>query len=261
MKPPAPEVTAQRMKIIPIASGSSGNCFFLDMEGNKILIDLGVSGKVLKSSLACCGYSPADIEAVLITHSHSDHIKGYASCMKQMSARVFMSGTTKNILCADNAAALEYSCRTEILPGLFVTAFRTPHDAIGSVGFLIESGSSRFGYATDLGFFPEEGKELLRGADCIVIESNHDEQMLMQGPYPVYLKRRILSDRGHLSNKACGEAIKFFEENGTRHFMLAHLSRENNTPEKALSSALSCVCSPDTTVVVLPMCGSSFYEY
>lgn len=248
------------MKILPIASGSTGNCMLLDLDGRRILIDLGVTASALQAALTANGYAWKDIDAVLITHTHSDHIKGMEVSLKRISAPVFMSNTSKDTLMLDRAAALPYSKRTEILPELWITAIRTSHDCAGSVGFKIETEEFCFGFLTDLGTIPESTMELLFGVDCLVIESNHDEEMLRYGRYPYYLKKRILSERGHLSNEACAEAIARFAEKGTRRFFLAHLSRENNRPDLALDCAEKATAGMDVQIEVLPITGESIIE-
>ena len=221
------------LKILPIASGSTGNCMLADIDGRKLLIDLGVPVKTLMKALTENAYSCSEIDAVLITHTHSDHVKGLDTCMKQIAAPLYMSSTSKETLMNERAVALLYGVKTELLPGLWVTAIRTSHDCPGSIGFQIETENTRLGYITDLGVIPESTMELLFGSQCIVIESNHDVEMLRYGRYPAFLKKRILSERGHLSNDACAEAIARFADRGTKTFLLAHLSRENNRPELA----------------------------
>ena len=244
------------LRILPVASGSTGNCMLTDIDGRRILIDLGVSAAMLRSALSANGYAFEDVDAVLITHTHSDHIKGLAVCMKRIHAPIFMSHTTKNTLMLEDAIALNYSARMEILPGLWVTAIPTPHDCAGSIGFEIETAGTRLGYLTDLGVVPENAMELLSGSDCIVIESNHDEEMLRYGRYPVYLKKRILSEHGHLSNKACAEAVAQFAARGTEYFLLAHLSQENNRPSLALESACRATAGMNVQFEILPVCGT-----
>ena len=247
------------LRILPVASGSTGNCMLADMDGRRILIDLGVTASMLRSVLSVNGYAWSDIDAVLITHTHSDHIKGLEVCLKRIDAPVFMSGTSKDRLMLERATALNYNARTEILPGLWVTAIPTSHDCAGSIGLKIETTETKLGYITDLGVIPESTMEVLSGTDCIVIESNHDEEMLRYGAYPAYLKRRILSEHGHLSNGACAEAIARFAEEGTRSFFLAHLSRENNRPKLALESALRATAGMDVTIEVFPVFGERLY--
>ena len=243
------------LKILPVASGSTGNSMLAEIDGRRILIDLGVTAKMLRAALNANGYDWPDVDAVLVTHTHSDHIKGLEVCLKRIAAPVFMSHTSKNTLMLERATPLGYAERTEILPGLWVTAIRSSHDCPGSVGFKIETAETCLGYITDLGEIPESTMELLFGADCIVIESNHDEEMLRCGSYPFYLKKRILSAEGHLSNTACGEAIVRFAERGTGTFLLAHLSRENNRPRIALENARKMTEGMDVRIEVLPVYG------
>ncbi len=244
------------IRLLPVASGSSGNCMLADLDGHRILIDLGVTAKALHTALCANGYDWSDIDAVLITHTHSDHVKGLNVCMKRISAPIYMSGTSRDTLMLDRAFVLPYTVREEILPGLRVTPIPTSHDCPGSIAFLIESEHHRFGYLTDLGVVPESTRNLLAGADCIVLESNHDEEMLRFGPYPAYLKKRILSDSGHLSNRAAAEALAWFAGHGTRHFLLAHLSRENNRPSVALDCARNAVSGLEADIRVLPVSGT-----
>ena len=248
------------LKILPIASGSTGNCMLADIDGIRVLIDLGVTAKLLLKALADNDYTCKDIDAVLITHTHSDHIKGLEVCMKRIAAPIFLSHTSQTMLMPERATALSYSEKTEILPGLWVTAIRTSHDCPGSAGFKIETTKTRFGFITDLGVIPESTMELLFGSDCIVIESNHDTEMLRYGRYPFYLKKRILSEQGHLSNEACSEAVSRFADKGTRYFFLAHLSRENNRPELALDSARKATAGMDVHIEVLPVTGERIIE-
>ena len=243
------------LRILPVASGSTGNCMLLEIDGRHLVIDLGVSASMLRSAMSANGLAWEDVDAVLITHTHSDHVKGLGVCMKRIHAPIFMSHTSKNTLMLENATALNYSDRTEILPDLWVTAIPTSHDCPGSIGFLIETANTRFGYLTDLGVIPEGVTELFSGCDCIVLESNHDEEMLRYGPYPAYLKRRILSEHGHLSNEACAEALAQFAETGTGCFFLAHLSQENNRPSLALESARKATAGRNVELEVLPVWG------
>ena len=243
------------LRILPVASGSTGNCMLLEIDGRHLVIDLGVSASMLRSAMSANGLAWEDVDAVLITHTHSDHVRGLGVCMKRIHAPIFMSHTSKNTLMLENATALNYSARTEILPDLWVTAIPTLHDCPGSIGFLIETANTRFGYLTDLGVIPEGVTELFSGCDCIVLESNHDEEMLRYGPYPAYLKRRILSEHGHLSNEACAEALAQFAETGTGCFFLAHLSQENNRPSLALESARKATAGRNVELEVLPVWG------
>ena len=245
--------TSGLCRILPIASGSTGNCMLVELVGRKILIDLGVTAKRLTSALNANGLSWQDIEAVLVTHTHTDHIKGLDACMDKIAAPLYMSGTSKDMLVCQRAEPIPYYRETEIIPGVKVTAFRTSHDCLGSVGFRIKVGNTVLGYATDLGMITEDIMEILSGADVVAIEANHDEEMLRYGRYPIFLKKRILSDHGHLSNDACAEAVALLAERGTKHFFLAHLSQENNRPDLALDCVQKATAGMDVSIEVLPV--------
>ena len=232
----------------------------VDVDGRKIMIDLGVPVKTLLKTLSDNAYSCRDVDAVLITHTHSDHVKGLDVCMKQIDAPIYMSSTSKGTLMMEQAIALLYGEKSEILQGLWVTAIRTSHDCPGSIGFRIETEDTCLGYITDLGVIPESTMELLFGSQCIVIESNHDVEMLRYGKYPFFLKKRILSEKGHLSNDACSEAIARFAERGTKNFLLAHLSRENNRPDLALDCARKATAGMNVQIEVLPVYGENIIE-
>ena len=247
-------------RILPVASGSTGNCLLVELEGRRILIDLGVTAKKLTYALNANGLSYQDIEAVLVTHTHTDHVKGLDACMDKIAAPLYMSGTSKDMLICQRAEPIPYYRETEIIPGVMVTAFRTSHDCLGSIGFRIQVGNTVLGYATDLGIIPEDTIELLSGADVAVIEANHDEEMLRYGRYPVFLKKRILSDYGHLSNDACAEAVAQLADKGTKHFFLAHLSQENNRPDLALDCVRKATAGMDVTIEVLPVYGEKMME-
>lgn len=249
------------MRILPIASGSSGNCLLAELDGKRVLIDLGAGVRTVTAALNKNALSWCDIDLILLTHTHTDHTKGMESCLKKTNAPLCMSSASKATLVCERAEELPYNEPVELLPGLRVTAFRTSHDCIGSVGYLLETENTRFGYATDLGVLTQEIKTLLTGADCIVLESNHDTDMLRQGPYPVSLKRRILSECGHLSNEACCEGLRYFAATGTKHFLLAHLSRENNSPDLALSYAEIALAGTGASVSVLPVNGNEMITF
>ena len=171
------------------------------------------------------------------------------ACMDKIAAPLYMSGTSKDMLVCQRAEPIPYYRENEMIPGVKVTAFRTSHDCLGSVGFRIQVGNTVLGYATDLGIITEDIMELLSGADVVVIEANHDEEMLRYGMYPVFLKN------GHLSNDACAEAVAQLADRGTKHFFLAHLSQENNRPDLALECVQKATAGMDVTIEVLPVFG------
>lgn len=225
------------MELLTLASSSSGNSALVSHNGTHLLIDAGISCKRIKQSLQCCGLELNDISAILVTHSHSDHIGGLKTLTKHSRARIFATDRTLEQLapCVAEGTALE-----ALVPGIVCEAgtmsfraFKTSHDAPGSAGYVVEAGGRKLVFATDLGIVTPEVEENTLGADLALIESNHDLQMLKYGYYPPMLKRRIMSDVGHLSNLAGAELAVRLAKSGTRRIVLAHLSHDNNTPELA----------------------------
>ena len=172
-----------------IASGSTGNCGLYVSGGTAILIDVGVSLRRLTAALKTFGMTPGELDALVITHEHIDHVKGLAMFVKKTEVPVFASCGTVSALCAKEAAferrltAFE-SGEAFSVGDIRVRSFATPHDAADSVGYILESDGYRFGFATDLGFVPQSAAALLRGCETVVLESNHDPYMLHAGPYP-----------------------------------------------------------------------------
>ena len=225
------------MKLSVFASGSSGNCLLLSDHKSHILIDAGISARRIQNFLLREGLTWRDIDGVLITHEHSDHICGLETLAKRTSVPIYAPHTVGNRLLG-RFPTMQDSLR--IIPvgeffslgTLRVMAFHTPHDTDESVGYRVE-GESVFAMATDMGRVTDEIRGGLLGADLALIESNHDLQMLRDGPYPFPLKRRILSEHGHLNNADCALLARQLAESGTAAIVLGHLSRENNRPEIA----------------------------
>ena len=228
------------MRICVFASGSGGNCLLVSDGDTHILIDAGISMRRIQTGLSRSSLAWNDITGVLITHEHSDHIYGLETLARRHPLPVFAPHTVASRLLGQLpqlADCLRIVPVGESFPlgEVRVTAFHTPHDTDESVGYRIE-GSSVYAHATDTGSLTEELFEGLRGADTVLIEANHDERMLRDGPYPFYLKRRILSARGHLSNADCAALAHRLAESGTRRVILGHLSKTNNRPELALAA-------------------------
>ena len=220
-----------------IASGSSGNAALVSRGGTHILLDAGVSARRVSAALAELGLSPQDLSAICITHSHSDHISGLATMVKRWDVPIYATAPCGRQLSC-RIAGLEAKLRS-IGPGdsfplgeITATAFPTSHDAPGSCGFRFDG----VGVLTDSGYVTEEARETLSGVSLLLLEANHDIDLLRSGPYPYYLKERILSDQGHLSNESAAVFAAEMARRGTGEFVLAHLSAENNTPERALSA-------------------------
>ena len=241
-----------------IASGSSGNCGLYMAEGTAILIDLGVSLRKITTALTALGLGLDDLSAVLLTHEHIDHVKGLPMFLKKSRVPVFASRGTaealeeKEPLCADRLNVFDSGERFWIRD-VDVTSFATPHDAAESVGYILEQGGSRFGFATDLGFVPRDAAECLRGCEAVVLESNHDPHMLQVGPYPYPLKMRVAGPAGHLSNPDCAVFAADLVKNGARTIILAHLSEKNNIPVLALQQTRAALRGlPACEVIVAP---------
>lgn len=247
------------MRLTVFASGSSGNCLLLSGGRTNILIDAGISTRRIASMLGECCLTLQDIGGVLITHEHSDHISGLKTLVKRTSCPVYAPRTVASRL---RGMLPELDERLEVIPvgedfsiaGLTVRAFHTPHDTPESVGYRV-SCEGVFAIATDMGCVTDEVRENLRGADTVLIESNHDEEMLRFGPYPPMLKRRILSDHGHLSNENCATLARELAESGTRTIILGHLSRQNNTPSAALRTAEAALAGTGTEIWCAPELG------
>ncbi|MCI5753833.1 MAG: MBL fold metallo-hydrolase [Clostridiales bacterium] len=237
--------------LLPLASSSSGNCYYLELGGLHILLDLGVSCRRLCAGLKTLGLTPEQLDAVFITHSHTDHTRGLAVACKRVTAPVFMTYGTAACCVLHDPECFRAGDRLA-LGGVRVQSFATPHDCAGSVGYVLQAGDVRVGFATDLGHVPAHIFDALAGAQTVVLESNHDPELLCSGSYPAATKRRILSPQGHLSNADSAAAAKELSARGTRRFLLAHLSRENNTPALALSAAQAALAGTDAEISVAP---------
>ena len=253
-------VNMNRIRVIPIGSGSSGNAMYIEMSDKGFLVDMGVRYKYLKETLAANGVDLATIPSIFITHSHYDHIIGFKVTIKHIEGKVYASKRTRDMLASSRVQGLEYDQYYDI-DGIRVLMFGTSHDCPGSAGFIFEYQGLKLGYATDLGHLSEEILTYLKSSDLVVIESNHNVEMLKSGPYPYDLKRRILSEHGHLSNDDCAIACRRLYDSGTRNFILAHLSQENNEESIALSTFRKAVPYDDVNVQALHVKGLEFMEY
>lgn len=218
-----------------VASGSKGNCGIWRVGEKSILLDLGASVRAINKALSSLDMSMEDISAVLLTHEHSDHVKGMDTFCKQYDIPVYASfGTAAAVQMKLPRAKnlLHPFCGGESfgIDGFEVSSYRTPHDAADSVCYRIDGDGYSFAYVTDLGFMPEEISRAVSGCDTVVLESNHDVEMLRTGPYPEYLKNRIRGRYGHLSNDECAQNAVELVRKGTKRLILSHLSEKNNRP-------------------------------
>lgn len=239
------------------ASGSEGNCLLLSGGQTHILVDAGISCKRIKTALAQLGLTLGDVAGILITHEHSDHICGLNTIVKYHDVPVFTTAATGRQL-SYRIAGIEPLLR-RVEPGdvftlgeLRVTVFPTSHDAADSVDYRVDGCGAAVGVLTDTGFVTDEAAEALAGVDLLVLESNHDEEWLLSGPYPYPLKQRILSEMGHLSNDTAARFACTMAQQGTAQFVLAHLSKENNTPARALETVQRAVAPFGAAVTVAP---------
>lgn len=228
------------------ASGSAGNAALFSCGNTHLLIDMGVSCRRICRSLAELGLTPDDLSGVFITHEHGDHIGGLAAYVKKYRTPIYCTGAVSRQLCYRLAGIGPLLHTAE--PGERVAfgdvdldILPTSHDCRDSAACHFRTPEGRVGYLTDTGYIPEEARERLLGADVLVLESNHDTDMLLAGPYPYPLKKRILGTQGHLSNGAAAEFAVESVRSGTRSILLAHLSAENNTPELALLTVESAL--------------------
>ncbi|MDR3982159.1 MAG: MBL fold metallo-hydrolase [Dysosmobacter sp.] len=233
-----------------LASGSSGNALLFSCGSTHLLVDAGISCRRITKSLEELGLTPADLTAILITHTHADHISGLQTLLKRTDCPVCATSRTLHDLAQRLPALAQRSSALagpESLGEVLVTPFSTSHDAPGSCGFRLDGADGSVGILTDTGYVTDEASAVLPGVDLAVLEANHDVETLYSGPYPYYLKQRILGAEGHLSNEDAARFAVFLAQQGTSEILLAHLSRENNTPamaqrtvETALSAAGLC---------------------
>lgn len=227
------------MRVCTLASSSKGNCILVYTDNEKILIDMGITMRETVEKLAKFGIEPTDIDAILLTHEHSDHIKGVQTFVKRYGTSVYCHSLAYDSMkikldLFDETKLHKFTDAPFVIGNMEVQAFSVSHDVPKCVGFSIISDGKKFSIATDIGVMTKEVVDHLRGSKLVILEANHDEKRLMQNPrYPAHLKKRILGDYGHLSNINCARTIHALVGYGTKQVMLAHLSEENNTPELA----------------------------
>ena len=225
------------MKIKVLASGSKGNCSLIETASARFLIDIGITYQRLKKELEKMNLNLDDIDAILLTHAHNDHTSGLKVLLKHTNFKIYANKDIIKELTVDiDKERIELYDSIMHLNSTELTIFKTSHDAKGSVGFLITDDGSSLVYITDTGYLNRKYFKLLTNRNIYYIESNHDEKMLMDGPYPYYLKQRILSDEGHLSNETTSKYLKKLVGDSTKYIILAHLSEHNNKEELAYTT-------------------------
>lgn len=242
------------MRICSLASSSSGNCIYVGDDETNILIDIGISKKRVEEGLKKIQVEASKVDAILITHEHSDHIKGLGVFARKYKVPIYTTKKTwKNVLLDKSLGVIDLNLFNEISPdesffikGIEVHPFSTSHDAVDPVCYTFNKENQKISVATDLGCYDSYIKEKLKGSDILFLEANHDVRMLEVGSYPYFLKRRILSDVGHLSNETSGRLIRELIDGRLSHVILGHLSKENNVAElayEAVKMELACMQS------------------
>ena len=225
------------MRFSVLASGSSGNACYVETAQSRILIDAGLSCRETIKRLELIDVDPKSIQALIITHEHSDHIKGAGPVARRLDIPVYINRSTlnKGIKTLGNLSrpVTIHTGQTITINDLFVETFTKCHDAVDPMGLVVASNGVRLGLVTDLGRSTRMLEDRLRGCQGLIVEFNHDEGMLEEGPYPLYLKRRIRGPDGHLSNKEGLALLKALLHDDLGVVILAHLSEANNLPEKA----------------------------
>lgn len=239
--------------ICPLASGSKGNALLVSTPDTAILVDAGLSGVELQRRMASVGQDPADLSAIVVTHEHIDHVRGAGVLSRRFNIPVYISSATHQACTGlGHVSALTYfDCGNCFeIQDLTINPFSISHDASDPAGLTLTWQMCKIGIATDLGVVTNLVRNHLAGSAILYLESNHDPDMLINGPYPWHLKQRIKSRTGHLSNNDAGMLLADLHHKDLQHVILAHLSEENNRPEKALAEVARCLNGSKTGLSV-----------
>ncbi len=234
------------MYFCSISSGSSGNCIYVGSDKTKVLIDVGISKKAVTNALQLIKVNPKSINGIFVTHEHLDHYKGVCTLSRGFDIPVYLNKATYEALKdkkfdVKNVNILEENEFT--IGDLDIKMFKLPHDAASPVGYSIMNNKKRISIATDMGYVSKEVFENLKDADVVLIESNYNEEMVKMSAYPYFLKQRILSNFGHLSNEQCAKIVVELAKISPKKIILGHLSNVNNFPELAYKTVEKALCS------------------
>ena len=224
------------INIIPIGSGSTGNCIYLEIGAYPLLIDMGIGYRRVRDVLQKHGRDLSDVKAIFLTHGHYDHVKAAPAIANHSACNIYCDESAMYpIRKIDENRRIVHKINeiAEVLPGLIVSSFSVPHDYVRTCGYTFTFEGRKVSLVTDCGQMSEDIISNLIGSDVVIIECNHDVEMLKKGPYPYLLQKRILSKFGHLSNDDCADTVFRLYQEGTKHFLLAHVSLINNTFEIA----------------------------
>lgn len=250
------------MRVQILASGSKGNLIYVAAGRARLLVDLGLSCREAERRLTAAGIDPGGLTAILVTHSHTDHLRGVRVFSRKHQTPVYLThGTHQEV----RALAADWFAVKLFKPGralnfgdLQVQPFAIPHETEDPVAFTFTSAAGKFGLATDLGHATAGVRQALAACRLLMVEANHDEQMLWDGPYPGYLKRRVASNYGHLSNAQCAQLVRQLAHPGLQGVILGHLSEQNNTPAKALAAIRPALAQ--SRLLKIPLKAASQYE-
>lgn len=254
------------MRICLLASGSKGNCLYVEAAGSRVLVDAGLSATETILRLHGIGVNASDIDAILLTHEHNDHVRGVGALARKLKKPVFASSETARLLEKNlkKVELVEFEAGNSFeFQDVLLDPFSITHDAGDPVGFVIDSAEGKIGVATDLGIATRLVREKLKGSRVLVLESNHDEGMLLNGPYPWHLKQRIKSRHGHLSNNDAADLLDELLHENLDALFLAHLSETNNHPDLVVETvtrliASRNICNPKLYIGA-PACCTDLY--
>lgn len=238
------------MQVAVLSSGSKGNSTLIQTKNTKVLIDLGVTKSYTEEKLEELEVDPREIKAILITHTHVDHIQGLKVFLKKYHPKLYVNKVILSLLneYIDDFDYVLYETPNFMIDDLEITVIKTSHDVSGSVGFIVKNEDKSLVYITDTGYINNKYFEKLSNHNLYIFESNHDVEMLMNGRYPFHLKKRILSDKGHLSNADAAYYLSEFIGDNTNTIVLAHLSDDNNTYDAALDTLNEVLASKNKNV-------------
>lgn len=228
------------MRVCNLGSGSRGNATYIESESAKVLVDCGLSANQVEIRLKLIGVNPQEIDAIFITHEHSDHINGLKQFVKKFGTKIFMHYLNVEAVLekqeVDYNKIICFKLEEFLFKDIIVTPFELSHDSVYCVGYSFNFCGQRVSIATDTGYMPSKAIEVMMYSDVVFIESNHNELLLLKNEsYTAYLKKRILSNKGHLSNLDCADVIFKLAQGGTSQFVLSHISDKNNTQDVAFS--------------------------
>ena len=227
------------MKVCSLSSGSKGNCTYIETENSRILLDVGVSLKYVLESLRSLNVAPETIDAILITHEHFDHIKGVGQFGGKFDTPIYCARSLVDLIKTQNPklSNLVYGFDSSFeIKDLKVVPFELSHDSKSCVGYRLTDETGSVSFVTDTGYLPDNAEKIIQNSALVFLESNYDPDMLYACPYPIFLKKRIVSPRGHLSNLDSAKIIERLSKTGTRQVVLSHLSENSNTPYLAYNT-------------------------